>query len=270
MKILLTGHKGFIGSNFLKALTQHEISTYEWGDDHPIRVEDNDLVIHVGAISSTVETNVEKVLIQNLDFSIWLLNQCIKYGVNFQYSSSASIYGKHHDMNVPFKETDPVDPRSPYAWSKYLFERHVSGLTNTGITIQGFRYFNVYGPGEDHKGNQASPQHKFRQQYEKHGYIELFEGSENFHRDFIHVDHVIAHHLAFMDIPESGVWNVGTGKVKSFVDVANQITNIHRYIKMPKNLIHSYQSYTCADTTKLINTLKKYEKNISNGIAWFG
>lgn len=268
MKILLTGHRGFIGSNMLRALENHDVKTFEWGDQLP-DVSDRDWVIHIGAISSTVETDVEKVLKQNTDFSIWLLQQAIKHRVNFQYSSSASVYGSHGGVNQPFKEEDPVDPRSPYAWSKYLFERHVSRTKNTNnIIIQGFRYFNVYGPGEDHKGNQASPQHKFRKQFSELGHIKLFEGSENFYRDFIHVNNIVNCHLAFMNIPESGLWNVGTGITKSFLEVAREITTEHRYIKMPENATRSYQSYTCADTTKLINTLEKYEKNTGNGSSW--
>ena len=114
MKILLTGHRGFIGSNMLRALENHDVKTFEWGDQLP-DVSDRDWVIHMGAISSTVETDVEKVLKQNTDFSIWLLQQAIKHRVNFQYSSSASVYGSHGGVNQPFKEEDPVDPRSPYA-----------------------------------------------------------------------------------------------------------------------------------------------------------
>lgn len=271
MKILLTGHCGFIGSNLLKDLLNdgHQVTTFEWGDVNP-DVSDRDLVIHIGAISSTTERDVEKVLRQNLDFSIWLLDQCIKHGVKFQYSSSASVYGNHGGIKIPFKEEDPVDPRSPYAWSKYLFERHVRSLNVTDIVIQGFRYFNVWGPGEDHKGDQASPQHKFRKQFIETGYINLFENSESFVRDFIHVDEIVATHLDFKDIAESGIWNVGTGTTKSFVQIANDITTKHRYIKMPTELQHSYQSFTCADTTKLQNTLRKNAKNTSNGTPGLG
>lgn len=264
MKILLTGHRGFIGGNLLNTLvSRHEVRTYDWGDDS-CNVDGCDWVMHIGAISSTTETNVEKVLTQNLDFSIWLLNQCITKGINFQYSSSASVYGRHYNLNTPFKETDPVDPRSPYAWSKYLFERHVASLRKIDITVQGFRYFNVHGPGEEHKGDQASPQHKFRKHFQERGYIELFENSENYHRDFIHVDQIVDYHLRFLNVGDSGVWNIGMGKTKSFVDVANEITTVHRRIKMPEKLVQSYQSYTCADITKLNNTLNKYEKSTNS------
>lgn len=264
MKILLTGHRGFIGSNMLLELQKHHsVTTFEWGEP-PVDVRGHDWVIHLGAISSTAERNVEKILAQNLDYSCWLLQQCIHHGVNFQYASSASVYGSHSGINEPFSESDPVDPRSPYAWSKYLFERHANCFSNANILIQGFRYFNVWGPGEDHKGDQASPQHKFRKQFNELGYVTLFDDSDKFCRDFIHVSSVIDYHIKFLNVPESGIWNIGTGKTKSFFEIANEITTIHRYIPMPALLVPSYQSYTCANISKLKNTLRKYEKSINS------
>ena len=82
MKILLTGYKGFIGSNMLKMLEEHEVTTYNWGDASP-SVAGLDWVIHMGAISSTTERNVEKIMLHNYDFSCWLLNECIANNVNF-------------------------------------------------------------------------------------------------------------------------------------------------------------------------------------------
>ena len=101
MKILLTGHKGFIGSHMLTALENagHFVDTYEWGDNQLPSVMEQDWVIHVGAISATTEKDIEKVLTQNLDFSIQLYNECKMYGVNFQYSSSASVYGLNLEFN---------------------------------------------------------------------------------------------------------------------------------------------------------------------------
>lgn len=251
MNILLTGHKGFIGSNLLKYLSDHTISTYEWGDPLPL-IKGNDWVIHIGAISSTTEDDVEKVLSQNLDFSIWLLNECNKNKVNFQYSSSASIYGKA----TTFKEDQKPNPQSPYAWSKYLFERYVN-KHNWDITIQGFRYFNVYGPFESHKGNMASPFYKFKKEYEKTGYITLFENSNNYVRDFVHVDFVCYIHKQFFNVYESGIWNVGTGVPLSFEEVALSIAPKEklRYVPMPDKMKLAYQEYTCANTLKLHNTL---------------
>lgn len=257
MKILLTGYKGFIGSNMLNALQEHNVTTFEWGETLP-EIEGHDWVIHMGANSSTTERNIEKIMHQNVDFSVWLLNQCIKHGVDLQYSSSASVYGMRKEN---FKEDQPVDPRNPYAWTKYLFERHVSNLepkSLKGIRIQGFRYFNVYGSNEDHKEGQASPYHTFAKQYRETGKIKLFENSENYLRDFVPVEKVCQTHMDFFEVKESGVWNVGTGTPKSFLDVALSIApkEAIEYIPMPEKLRDSYQSYTCADMSKTLESLQ--------------
>lgn len=251
MKILVTGHEGFIGQNMMKYLANqgHEVRGYEWGDTF-YSVERLDCVIHLGAISSTTERNIEKVLEQNLDFSIMLLNQCEKYNVKFQYASSASVYGP----NENFEEYSPLYPQSPYAWSKYLFDRYVRE-NKFNITVQGFRYFNVYGKGEDHKGEQASPVTKFTKQAKETKKINLFEKSENYYRDFVCVDDVCKIHEAFFDIKESGIWNVGTGIAHSFKEIAEAIAEKENAqiieIPMPADLKNQYQKYTCADLTKL-------------------
>lgn len=251
MKILITGYKGFIGQNITNALKDHhELSFYDWGDQPP-EFEGLDWVIHLGAISDTTERDVEKVMRQNFDFSCIILVACQTHKVNLQYASSASVYG----MNTVFKENAPLDPRSPYAWSKYLFDRAVQPQNFSDIRVQGFRYFNVYGPHEDHKGNQASPYYKFKQQAKEFGVIKLFEGSENYFRDFVPVDLVVNVHKTFFDVSESGIWNVGTGKPKSFQTVAEEIAKEYNakieYIPMPEEVKNQYQSYTCADLTKL-------------------
>lgn len=252
MRLLLSGHKGFIGSNFLKALDGHDVVTYEWGDSLP-KVQGLDWVIHVGAISSTTETDVEKIMRQNYDFSCWLLDECIKHGVKMQFSSSASIYG----LNMQFKENSPVDPRTPYSWSKYMFEKYAEKKFNDTI-IQIFRYFNVYGPNEEHKGTQASPFCQFEKQAKENGRIKVFKNSDTYWRDFIHVNEVIDTQKAFFSVRESGVWNVGTGDVMSFMQVAKKFDVPIDLIDMPENLKHSYQKYTCADMTKTRKTMEKY------------
>ena len=173
MKILITGYKGFIGQNMVNALKdEHELGLFEWGDVLP-DLTDYDWCIHLGAISSTTETDVNKVLEQNYDFSRYLINKCNDSGVHLQYASSASIYGKFY----PCKEYNNPDPLSPYAWSKLLFERYVEESRHKwNIKSQGFRYFNVYGPFEDHKGEQASPFHKFEKQARENGVIIIFQG----------------------------------------------------------------------------------------------
>ena len=230
--------------------------TYEW-DEHTLpRIEGLDWVFHFGAISSTTERDVAKVMRQNYDFSVWLYEECRKHNVNIQWSSSASVYG----LGSVFTESAPVDPRSPYAWSKYLFEHYVQHHP-THMRCQGFRYFNVYGANETHKGSQASPYHQFSIQAQSTGIIKVFEGSERFRRDFIHVDSVLAIQYQFIhkNIDENGVWNVGTGTTRSFMDIArekaNQYGALIEQIPFPENLSYSYQTYTCADLTKLQQTL---------------
>jgi ADP-L-glycero-D-manno-heptose 6-epimerase len=258
MKILLTGHRGFIGQHLLHALKQrgHSVETYEWADGAVPGVMDKDWVIHIGAISSTTERDVNKILDQNYDFSQRLFDECKTFGVNMQYSSSASVYG----LGTNFEETAPVDPRTPYAWSKYLFERYHSRHQGGNI-VQGFRYFNVYGPeGEEHKGDQASPFAKFKKQAESTGQIKVFEGSEKYRRDFVHVSQIIDMHLQFLDVDESGIWNFGTGTTMSFLDVAQSFNCEVVQIPMPEVVKDSYQCYTCANMTKT----KKSLGNLTN------
>lgn len=257
MKILVTGSAGFIGQNMVNALQEeHDVITYDirTHDEHP-EIKDLDWIIHLGAISSTTETDVEKVFYFNYDYSMFLLEQSIQHNVNFQWASSASVYG---NTAKTFCENDSVNPQSPYAWSKYLFERFTRTL-NTNIRIQGFRYFNVYGPHEDHKGKQASPFYQFQKQYEETGQIKLFEGSKNYCRDFVSVEKVIEIQKQFFNVNESGIWNIGTGKTQSFTDVAKQFTDKLEYIEMPENIRKHYQEYTCADMTKTETTLAKYK-----------
>ena len=258
MKILVTGHRGFIGQNMVKALQdQHELTLFEWGDPVP-EIRGLDWVIHLGAISSTTERDVERVMRQNYDFSCWLLDQCNQHGVNLQYSSSASVYGLHRE----FTEYSPVDPRSPYSWSKYLFERHVERSRVhflKDFVVQGFRYFNVYGPHEEHKGDQASPFYRFEQQARDTGVIRLFYGSHHFARDFIPVEQIVRLHQRFFKVQESGIWNMGTGQVRSFQSIAEEVAQRYNakldFIDMPERVRSQYQIYTCADLTKLKGTL---------------
>jgi ADP-L-glycero-D-manno-heptose 6-epimerase len=259
MKILLTGHKGFIGQNMLKALqnTNHEISTFDWEDGNMPSIMEQDWVIHLGAISSTTERDVDKVLRQNYDFSSQLFVACKTYGVNLQYSSSASVYG----LGTDFTETAPVDPRNAYAWSKYLFERYHQQHQGGNI-VQGFRYFNVYGPSEDHKSSQASPYHQFAKQAREFGSIKVFENSHKYHRDFVPVEQVIATHLAFLNSQESGIFNIGTGTTQSFLEVAESFRVPIETIPMPEQLKASYQKYTCADMTKT-NRVYDHTKRIN-------
>lgn len=257
MKILVTGHHGFIGSNLIKALAKdHEVTGLEIGDPWP-KIKGLQWVIHLGGISATTERRVDVVMQNNYDFSVRLLDECYANGVNFQFASSASIYG----LGTNFSTDAPPDPRSPYAWSKYLVERYAkqSGYWRK-IVVQCLRFFNVYGPGEDHKGNQASPHTQFARQAKERGYIELFAPMGAYKRDFIHVDRVIDFQERFMECPESGTFNVGTGNATSFLEVAQQVCDDIREVPMPEALRSQYQAFTCADMSKT--------NSILEGLSW--
>jgi ADP-L-glycero-D-manno-heptose 6-epimerase len=194
---------------------------------------------------------------QNYDFSCQLLDQAMNSGCHFQYASSASVYG----LGSEFAETSAVDPRTPYAWSKYMFERYAARMQeyadHCNYRIQGFRYFNVYGPeGEEHKGRQASPFAQFKQQAHNTGQVEVFDVDS--HRDFVHVSQVVDTHQKFFNVNESGVWNVGTGRTMSFREIAYLYTDNVVTVPMPSVLKDSYQIYTCANVTKLEHTLARY------------
>jgi ADP-L-glycero-D-manno-heptose 6-epimerase len=252
MKILLTGYKGFIGSHMFRALEAHghHVSVYDWGEILP-SVMEQDWVIHMGAISSTTERNIEKVMQQNVDFTQQLYQACHTFGVNFQYASSASVYG----LVSTFREDAELDPRTPYAWSKYLTERYIQRHP-MGPRAQIFRYFNVYGPeGEEHKGSQASPYAQFKRQAKETGRIQVFEGSEGFLRDFVPVSKIVDTHLKFLTVKESGIWNVGTGQPRSFMSVAEEFGVPVTTVPMPDILRDSYQKYTCADMTRYNTTV---------------
>lgn len=256
MKVLVTGHKGFIGQNlvnYIKKNTDLEVDGWEWGDSAFPTVQGYDWVIHLGAITSTTERDAAKVLQQNTEFSKALFKACQVNFVKFQYASSAGVYGLESD----FKETSPCTPVTPYAWSKRLFEvwEDMQPLS-FGCASQGFRYFNVYGNYEDHKGDQASPITKFSKQNP----IQLFRGSDEYFRDFVAVEDICRIHVEFMQNgPVRGVWNIGTGTARSFQDVANVISRRNNtpieYIDMPEVLREGYQRFTRADLTKLEDTI---------------
>jgi len=249
MNILVTGYKGFIGSHVFKRLHElgHNVVGYDYNDVFP-SVEGMDWVIHLGAISSTTFSDVRQILKQNVAYTENLWRDCVKHNVKFQFASSASVYG---NQNKTFREDDPVNPTSPYSWSKAISESLIMNTLGEIPTYQIFRYFNVYGSNEDHKGDQSSPYHKFKQQAMNEGEIEVFENSENYLRDFVPVEFVVRVHEEFLNKDVSGIFNVGTGKAKSFLDVARSFNATIKNIPMPDKLKSSYQTYTEADVTKL-------------------
>ena len=247
MKILITGHEGFIGKNLAPFLdNDNELFGYDWNPDSLPDVTGYDWVIHLGAISSTTERDIDKVMLQNYEFSKWLFNECNNKGVNLQYASSASVYG----TNTDFDEDAPKQPQSYYATSKYLFDRWVMQQSRN-ILVQGFRYFNVYGPYEDHKGDQASPITKFFKQAKDTGVIRLFDNSDKYLRDFVYVGDCCNIHRFMLTSTESGIFNIGSGVATSFQTIAELIAKRLNakieYVPMPESLNGQYQEYTCAN-----------------------
>ena len=269
MKILVTGHKGFIGSNLALYLQSqgHEVEGWDYIPNTIPDPSGYDWVMHIGANSSTTETDVDLIMEQNLEHSLRLLQACDMMGVNFQYSSSASVYGPTEH----FTENGPLQPQSPYAWTKYLFDRFVTqNLDHFQVIVQGMRYFNVYGAnGEEQKGDMASPYTKFTKQA-KQGKIKVFENSENYKRDFVCVEDVCKVHEKMLGVDQSGIYNVGTGKAESFETVARTIAKKYNadieYIPMPENLKGQYQKYTCANIDKLTNNIDINWTNIKDYI----
>jgi ADP-L-glycero-D-manno-heptose 6-epimerase len=263
-KILVTGHKGFIGQNLCEAIYKEGwlLTTFDIVDNPTLRPKELDFtgvdcVVHLGAISSTTETNIQKIMDQNLSWSIELFEECVTRKINMQFASSASVYGNIH--RKPVRETDICSPLNYYAQSKYLFEKYLE-VRNHSLEVQVFRYFNVYGPHEEHKGSQASPYTQFAKQAKETGVIRVFEGSEKYFRDFVHVDTVVSTHIAGIKnmngYPNSTeIYNVGSGYARSFMDVAKDIAFLHNAkietIPFPEHIKRHYQYYTQADISKL-------------------
>ncbi len=257
MRILVTGHRGFIGGHAVRHFSQsHQVDTYDWHPTERPTVENYDWVLHFGGISSTTEKDVDKIMGMNYDFTVWLYDQCRRSGTNLQYSSSASVYGNTDH----FREDGPVDPQSPYAWSKYLTERYIKANPSTSTVAQGFRYFNVYGSDEGDKP-QPSPHTAFRRQAES-GSITLYVSDREPLRDFVPVERVIQVQEKFLSIPESGVWNIGSGETRSFRDIAQEVsleTGVPITEKsLPNNMAAQYQWYTCANLDHLNATLERH------------
>lgn len=249
-KVIITGTKGFIGSNLKKELEskyeiieinedifknvdwREEVSKYFWLDISG--------VFHVGACSNTLETNVNYMMLVNYEFTKHLMNLCYFKRVPMIYSSSAANYGTNGEY-----------PSNLYGWSKYVAEDYVKEYD--GIAL---RYFNVYGPGEQNKGPMASVAYQMVQKKLKGEDIKLFPKKPK--RDFVYVKDVVSaniHAFENFETLKGRYYEVGSGTARTFEDVMNNLNipfEYHSEDIIPKG----YQFYTCSDKSKWMKNWK--------------
>ena len=222
-------------------------------------------VFHQGACTDTMEWDGQYMLRNNFEYSKKLFCFCDKNRIPFIYASSASVYGKGESGFSEDPQGKNEYPLNVYAFSKHLFDSWLRARW-AGLTCQvvGLRYFNVFGPQEMHKDKMASMVYRTYLQLKENGFVDLFDGTDGFpaggqKRDFIYVRDVVRVNLFFLENPHiSGIFNCGTGKSRSFNDVAGTLISLIgkgeiRYIPFPETLQGTYQSFTEADMSRLRN-----------------
>ena len=303
MKVVVTGAAGMIGSNLVHGLNAigvddviavddltdgpkyrnlvgASISDYFDRSDFYTRFAHGELgridaVLHQGACSDTMEHNGRYMMDSNYRCSKDLLDACLSHGTRLLYASSAATYGGSASFS---EEPEFERPLNVYGYSKLLFDNVVRRtLPQAQTQVAGFRYFNVYGPREQHKGRMASVAFHHFNQLRDTGQVKLFGeyggyGPGEQSRDFVFVDDVVAVNLWFLQNPQvSGVYNLGTGRAQPFNDVALATVNAWRalngegelplnelvsrriveYIPFPEVLVGKYQCHTQADLSRL-------------------
>ncbi|KPA53555.1 ADP-L-glycero-D-manno-heptose-6-epimerase [Photobacterium leiognathi subsp. mandapamensis] len=288
--IIVTGGAGMIGSNIVKALNEQgrndilvvdnlkdgtkfanlvdlDIADYMDKEDFITQIMAGDefghidAIFHEGACSATTEWDGKYMMLNNYEYSKELLHYCLEREIPFLYASSAATYGgRDHD----FIEEKPYEGAlNVYGYSKQQFDNYVRRIWQDAEThgeklsqITGFRYFNVYGPREQHKGSMASVAFHLNSQINAGDNPKLFEGSEGFKRDFVYVGDVCKMNLWFLENGVSGIFNCGTGDAESFQAVADAVVKFHgkgkvESVPFPEHLKGRYQAYTQADLTKV-------------------
>ena len=308
--IIVTGGAGFIGSNLIKLLNQAghtnivavddltdgtkfanlvdlDIADYLDKDDFLARVvagdpfeewDEIEAIFHQGACSATTEWNGKFVMEVNYDYSKALLHFCIARGIPFIYASSAATYGGRNDNFIEDRRFE--QPLNVYGYSKFLFDEYVRRLLpTTNSQIVGLKYFNVYGPREQHKGSMASVAFHLNNQMKAGQNPKLFEGCDGFGnggqtRDFVYVEDVCKVNIWFWkNAGKSGIYNCGTGRAEPFLNVAEAVVKHHgrgqvEFIPFPDHLKGRYQSYTQADLTKLRATGCDVQfRSVAEGVA---
>jgi ADP-L-glycero-D-manno-heptose 6-epimerase len=305
--IVVTGGAGFIGSNLIKALNQEnqtdilvvddltdgtkmlnladcDIADYQDKNLFIKNIKSNNLsknitaIVHLGACSATTEWNGEFIMNNNYEYSKTVFHYAVDNNIQFIYASSASVYGSGNKFTEKRVNEKPINM---YAYSKFLFDVYVRNFWQKygqNSQVVGLRYFNVYGPREQHKGDMSSVAYKLNSQIPKTQLAKLFKGTDGYQnggqlRDFVYVSDTVNVKLWLLKNPKiSGIFNVGTGVAQSFKDVANAVIDYHKigkieYIDFPSHLIGRYQNYTQADISLLKKAgYNKKFKNVKQGV----
>jgi ADP-L-glycero-D-manno-heptose 6-epimerase len=250
--------KNLLGKKFASFISKNALVEWLKGRESEIRA-----FIHLGACSDTLETDGDFLMENNTRYTIRLAEYALKNGIRFIYASSAATYG---DGKLGFSDDhellDELRPLNLYGFSKHLFDLWAK---RAGVLDQivGLKYFNVFGPNENHKGRMASMVYKMLPEVVHKGHIKLFKSSEperfgdgEQQRDFIYVKDAVKMTCDFLDNSVGGIFNIGMGEPTtwkhlslSLFKAAGQNPRIE-FIDMPQDLVKQYQNYTCADMTK--------------------